>query len=431
MTNQDSAGAGREYSANRIFILLSVMMFLQWAVPGLSAPILPKYLSTAAGEGGLGFTGTQVGMLYGLAAAIGAILAPFIAGQVADRYLNADRAMAILLVFVGIVQILLAGTTGFAMFFVLFMASSIVFAPTASLTNSISFHNLTEKERRFGLVRLWGTIGWVVASGLFCNIWLNTDSRVENVHRIADSLRVAGVLAVAYAAYCLLLLPKTPPNRDVADPLAFARAFKLFLHPGFLVVSIVAVPIAMVHACYFMRISPYLTQEIGIPEKYLGWTIGLGQAAEVVFLALLAIFLKRLGYRGVLALGAASYALRYTIFAVGEPHWLVVAAQGLHGLCFGCFYAGAFLYVERVAAADIRHSAQTVFNLVLTMGGVVASFYNGFFDRFTKLGKDLKPVQDYTQFWWACAAVSVVATFVLLMAFPRKEAAASAATLPA
>ena len=171
----------------------------------------------------------------------------------------------------------------------------------------------------------------------------------------------------------------------MAHPLAFAKAFRLLKHPGFLVVTLVALPIAMIHQCYFFRSSPFLAQDIGVPERWIGWTMGIGQASEIVFLALLGLFLKRLGYRVVLAMGGMAYVLRFAIFAVGEPHWLVIAAQALHGLCYGCFFAGAYLYVEKVASEDIRHSAQTVFGIIiLGVGPVLAGLYNQVFDRFTK-----------------------------------------------
>jgi nucleoside transporter len=423
-TDQASQAAAAQREARpgpgQTSLLLSIMMFLQWAIPGLSAPILAMYLSAPREQGGLGFSGQQIGWVFGLPAVVGAVAAPFIAGQVADRYLNAERAMGGLLCVGGVLQLLLASTPSFGQFLLLSLCSAIAFAPTGSLTNSISFHALDDKEKRFPRIRLWGTIGWVAASGLFGTIWLGSGDKFLNVQRISDALRVSGSLSIIFAAYCLFLLPKTPPRRSVAHPLAFARAFRLFGHRGFLVVALVAVPIAMVHTCYFMRASPYLKQDIGIPEKWIGWTMGIGQMSEIVFLAVLGLFLKRLGYRIVLTMGGLAYVLRYSIFAIGEPHWLVVAAQSLHGLCFGCFYAGAFLYVERVASADIRHSAQTVFALVLTMGPLLASFYNGYFDRFTKLGKGMTKVQDYAPFWWSMAAVALAATLALFALFPRE-----------
>src|SRR5438552_8952096 len=114
---------------------LSIMMFLQYAVWGVWAPILANYLAAPVAEGGLGFTEGQKGWILGLAASLGAITAPFVAGQVADRYLNAERALALLLSIGGVLIFLAASARDFYVFLFLFVAYSIVYMPTLSLTN--------------------------------------------------------------------------------------------------------------------------------------------------------------------------------------------------------------------------------------------------------------------------------------------------------
>ncbi len=395
---------------------LSTMMFLQYAVWGVWLPSLSIYLTAPTDGGGLGFTGGQVGWILGLAGAIGAVTAPFIAGQVADRYLNAERALAGLLLLGGVANFALAYVHNYWTFLALSVVYSVCYMPTLSLTNGICFGHLRDSERSFPWVRLWGTVGWIVASNAFALIWLATDSKALNTARIADALKVAGVASVAYAAFSLLVLPKTPPKRDVAHPLAFARAFGLLRHRGFLTVTLIALPIAMIHQTYFFRASPFFEKAVGIPVTWVNSVMSIGQFSEIAFLALLGLFIKKLGYRGVLALGCAAYAIRFGIFGLGGPRWLVIASQALHGLCYGCFFAGSFLYVEQVAPRDIRHSAQTVFGIIiLGLGPILAGFYNQFFDRFqTPLGG-----QSYNAFWYANAAIAAACGAVLLLGFPR------------
>ena len=128
------------------------------------------------------------------------------------------------------------------------------------------------------------------------------------------------------------------------------------------------------------------------------------------------MFIKKLGYRGVLALGCAAYAIRFGIFGLGGPKWLVIASQALHGLCYGCFFAGSFLYVEQVAPRDIRHSAQTVFGIIiLGLGPILAGFYNQYFDRFTTPAG----AQTYDAFWYSNAAIAAACGAALLLTFPR------------
>jgi predicted MFS family arabinose efflux permease len=291
--------------------------------------------------------------------------------------------------------------------------------PTLSLTNSIAFSNLNDAERRFPLVRLWGTIGWVVASSAFAWFWLNTDDNVANTRRMGDALFMSGIISFAYALYALLLLPRTPPKKDVAHPLAFAKAFGLLKHPAFLIATLVALPIAMIHQTYFVRSAPFFESQIGVAKKHIGMVLGIGQASEILFLLVLGFLIKRLGYKWVLVLGTFAYAARFGIFAIGTPAPLIITSQILHGLCYGCFFAGSFLLVERLAPADIRHSAQTVFGIIiLGLGPILSGPYNQLLDRYGhRVGDDL--IANFPAIWWTQSAIAAVAMVVLLVIFPN------------
>jgi nucleoside transporter len=401
---------------SRNSILLAIMMFLQYAVWGLWLLPLPKYLGAAPAAGGLGFTTGQVGWILGLAGAIGAITAPFIAGQLADRYLNAERTLGLLLLVGGFVNFALAYTHAYMPFLLLSIVYSILYMPTLSLTNSVSFSNLTDPAKQFPPIRMFGTIGWAVAAGVFPFMWLNVEgpnADVENTRRIADALRASGALSIIYALFCLFLLPKTPPKPS-NEPLAFAKAFRLFHKPGFLVVSLLALPIAVIHMAFFFRFFPYLTDAVEIPSKWAGFVTSIGQYSEIFFLAILGLLLKRLGFRAVLAIGAIGFAVRFAVFAMIQPWWLMAAAQTLHGLCYAFFYAAAFIYVEKVAPADVRHSAQTVFGLIiLGVGPVLAGIYNQYAPT------------DYRTFWFLEAAIAVASAVVLMLAFREDPPAES------
>lgn len=397
----------------RTGLTLSGMMFLQYAVWGIWLPVLSSYLSGPADAGGLGFSQGQIGWIMGLALSIGAVAAPFIAGQVADRYLNAERALAILLLFGGVLNMVLATVHGFVPFLLVSIAYSVVYMPTLSLTNSIAFQNLRDPEKSFPLVRLWGTIGWVVASITFTKLHLNSDIAAVNTARMADALTVSGIVSIAYSLYALFALPKTPPKRD-GEPLAFLKAFGLLRNPTFLLVTLVALPISMIHQVYFFRAAPFFEGPIGVKAENLGPVLGIGQASEVVFLLVLGFFLKRVGYKAVLILGCLGYAARFGIFAIGEPPAFVIGSQILHGLCYGCFFAGSFLLVEKIAPEDVRHSAQTVYGIIiLGVGPILAGVYNGLI-----LGRFGEPPNvDYRGVWFTQAGIALAAAVVLFVAF--------------
>lgn len=382
---------------------LSAMMFLQYAVWGVWLPYLANYLMGSPEEGGLGFTGAQVGWILGLAGSIGAVSAPFLAGQIADRFINAEKYLGILLIVGGLIKFATYYAHGYYSFLTLSIAYSVVYMPTLALTNSIAFAHMTNPEKQFPPIRTFGTIGWIVASNLFPLIWLQTnlgftmlppfvsgDPKPESIALIADCLRVSGTAAVLYGLWSIIFLPATPPKRQSEHPLAFAEAFGLLRHPGFLVCTLTALPISMIHQVYFIRTGPFLA-DIGFAEAHIGPVMSIGQFSEIFFLALLGLFLSRLGYRWILVIGCLAYFIRFAIFAVGteETRALVAAANALHGLCYGCFFAGAYVYVERVAPEDVRHSAQTVFGIIiLGIGPVLAGFYNEWLDSFQQVGGD-------------------------------------------
>lgn len=414
---------------------LSVMMFLQYAVWGIWLPYLANYLTAPVTTGGLGFSGGQVGWILGLAGSIGAISAPFLAGQVADRFLNAERWLAILLVAGGIIKIITASVHDYTTFLILSVLYSIAYMPTLSLTNSIAFAHLRDPEKHFAPVRTWGTIGWIVASNAFPLIWLQTDlkgtwyppflvgsSKPNATALLADCLRMSGGISIFYGLWAVMFLPRTPPTRRVEHPLAFARAFELLKHPGFLVVTLAALPISMIHQVYFMRTGTFL-KEVGFEVPMVGPVMSIGQFAEIAVLAVLGLFLKRLGFKWVIALGALCFAARYAIFAMAAPGGplsdsakpVLLAAMILHGFCYGCFFAGSFIYVDRVAPKDVRHSAQTVFGIIiLGVGPVLAALYNDVLERLAVTPGS--PIR-WSLLWYVQAAVGLGSAVLVAAAF--------------
>ncbi len=431
----DGYAAARRSPALR----LSLMMFLQYAAWGVWLPYLPNYLGGAPADGGLGLASAQIGWIMGLAGSIGAITSPFLAGQMADRFINAERYLGILLIIGGCLNYALYYASDYNTFLLLSVAYSIAYMPTLALTNSLAFAHLSRPEREFPPIRMWGTIGWIVASNAFPLIWLQTDlrftplppfleggDRPDRLRLLADCLRVSGLIGIGYGLYAILCLPRTPPKRSSENPLAFLRAFRLLgENRGFLVVTLAALPISMIHMVYFFRTGQFLEQ-IGFDVKHVGPVMSIGQFSEMFFLGILGLLLSRLGYRWTLVLGGIAYVTRFVVFAYGTPETkeLVAVANALHGLCYGCFFASAYLYVERVAPSDVRHSAQTVFGIIiLGLGPILAGFYNQYVLTFTlpnAVNAAGTPVPDYARIWWTQAGVALLTTLFIALAFRAK-----------
>lgn len=394
------------------------MMLLQYAVWGFWLPVLARYLQAAPEAGGLGFSPGQVGWILGLAGSIGAVTAPFVAGQLADRYLATQRFLAVLLVVGGMIKIVTAFQTSFWLWLWLSVAYSVVYTPTLALTNSLAFAHLDDPDRQFPFVRVWGTVGWIAASWLFPLVWLLSEVRLQLLppfyggvemadatHRLVDALIFSGVTSIAYAGFALFL-PHTPPRREGVEPLAFAKAFRLFRRGSFAVLVAASLPISVIHQIYFMQTAPFFSEVLGLKDSQIGPAMTIGQFAEIAVMAMVGLMLKRLGVRSVITIGALAYFLRYAIFAsTALPVWVIVSSQALHGLCYACFFAVAFIYVDRIAEPDVRHSAQTVFGIIiLGVGPVVAAPFLDVLARLFTTGG----VLDYSALWMTLSAIGLV-----------------------
>lgn len=393
---------------------LCTMMFLEYAIRGMWYPFLSSYLSAPRSMNGLGFTTGQVGWVLGFANALGAITAPLVAGQIADRYLNAERALGLLHLIAAVLLFLNAGSTTFWPFFGYMLLFSVAYVPTQSLTNSLALSHLEDREHTYPRTRLWGTVGWVVTGAVFTLAVMNTGERATDIGRIPDALRAAAVLAVAYAAYSFFLLPETPPAKPVeGERWAFKRAMGMLRDPSVLALTLIAIPVSTIHTAYYLNIAPYLTNVIGIQSKYLGPTIAVSQTSEVVFLFALGPLLRRFGYKTLLTVGAASQAVRFGVFALDPGAVPVILAISLHGVAFACFFTTAILYVERASPAGVRHSAQTVFGIVLFgVGPALAGPYSELFDHFTRDGRP-----DFRMIWSTQAAVALASAVGIVACF--------------
>ena len=412
----------------RVDSRLYLMMLLQYGVYGVWLPVASRFLSAETSVGGLGFSDFQIGMIITVAGAIGALAAPLVAGQIADRYFATERCLAVLLLAGGIVKYMTAYQTTYTGWMWLSVLYAICFVPTIALTNSLAMANLDDPKHQFPKVRSVGGIAWIAAGWVFSMVWLQTDLRLQWLPpffsgtnlpdapaRMIDSVRVAGVMSVGYAVFCWFGLPHTPPKRGSVEKLAFAKAFALVRRRSVAVLVIASVMLSIIHFFYYVQTSKYLAS-IGLRDAYIMPAMSLGQFTEIIVLAVLGLVLPRLGFRTVMTLGAFCYFLRYAIFGtVGLPLGVIVASLSLHGLCFGCFFAAAFIYVDRISPPDVRSSAQTAIMLVvLGIGPLIAGPLNGVLSEWcTPTGGQL----DYSTFWYTAGAVGLAAALFVVLLF--------------
>jgi nucleoside transporter len=389
---------------------LSVMMFLEYVIWGSWLPLLALYLGDV-----LGFTAGQIGWIFATQA-VAAAAALFVGGQIADRMMSSEKLLAVLHATGGIAMFALSTQRSFWPFFLLMLLYQVVYVPTLSLTNAMCFHHARD-PKDFGRIRLWGTVGWIAASWPF--VFLLAGKTGVDLHAALRSIFwVAGIASFALAAFSRAL-PSTPPAKTAGAASAPREAIALLAVPWFLVLFIVTFMDALVHQGYFQWTSPFL-ERAGVPPQWIMAAMSIGQIAEIATMAVLGLVLRRLGWRWTMAIGISAHALRFFVFAIGNPLWLMVAVNLVHGMCYAFFFAAVYIFVDEHFPKDARASAQGLFNLlILGLGPFVGSLLWGTLgDRFTVPGGGV----DFSRLFLVPAWLAVAALVILLLGFrPRVE----------
>ncbi|NOR22725.1 MAG: MFS transporter [Candidatus Aminicenantes bacterium] len=392
---------------------LGMMMFLQYAIWGAWAPVLSVYLKET-----LGFTGLQFGIIYSLLP-LATIIAPFISGQIADRYFASQKVVGFLQLTGGALLVFVSSVTDYRTMMWLMLFYCLLYAPTLALTNSIAFINLKDPEKDFGIIRVWGTIGWIVA-GLVLMGWRFTSKSFEPIAFAGDTFLLAGIFSIIMAIQSFTL-PHTPPKKEAAKPWAFLEALKMMKEKNFAVFIIIAFVVSTELMFYYILTAPFLTSEkIGLSDAAVPGVMVIAQVAEIFVLAIfLPYLIKRIGIRNILVIGGLAWPARYIIFAIGKPSWLVIASLSLHGFCFVFFFAAAFIYVDMVAPRDIRHSAQSfIIFVTYGIGNYIGSLFAGWIhDHFT-----IEEATNWTAVFLIPCLLTILCALAFLFFFKPKQA---------
>jgi hypothetical protein len=252
----------------------------------------------------------------------------------------------------------------------LMLVHCLFYVPTISITNSIAFAHMKDPHEEFGLVRMGGTIGWILAAWPLVFLLKGTDDRDTSWIFV-----VAGAASLALALFSRTL-PHTPPRpAGGGGKLAWLAAVKLLALPFVLVLWLVTFVDAAVHQAYFNWTGRFL-EHIGIAANWVMPVMSIGQVAEIVAMALLGTCLKALGWRRTMVIGILGHAIRFAVFAFfPEQPWLVVAVIAVHGICYAFFFATVYIFVDEFFPKDVRASAQGLFNfMILGLGPMLANF---------------------------------------------------------
>ncbi|AFL86295.1 Nucleoside H+ symporter [Belliella baltica DSM 15883] len=359
--------------SNGIRFRLSFMMFLEFFIWGSWFVTLGTFLGA-----NLSATGTQIATAFSTQS-FGAIIAPFIIGLIADRYFNAEKILGLLHIIGGALMFYLFQSTDFVAFYPVLLLYMILYMPTLALVNSVSFNQMKDPEKEFSPIRVWGTIGWIVA-GLSISYVFTWDT-VENMASgfLKNTFLMAAIASVILGFFSFTL-PKTPPKADRSQKLKISEilgfdALGLLKERNFAVFFISSILICIPLAFYYQNANPFLA-EIGVSDPTGKMTIG--QISEALFLLLLPIFFKRFGFKKTLLLGMIAWVLRYLLFAFGDADnglFLLIIGIALHGICYDFFFVSGQIYTDSKAGDKFKSSAQGLITLATYGVGMLIGFF--------------------------------------------------------
>ena len=396
-------------------VQLSLMMFLEFFIWGgwfvTLGTFLGNNIKASDGEIALAFS-TQ---------SWGAIIAPFIIGLIADRYFNAERILGVLHLLGAILLYLMYGATDFIIFYPLVLIYMILYMPTLALVNSISFNQMKDPTKEFSFVRVFGTMGWIIAGVIISYFLWDSDAGI-GAGMLKNTFLMTAI-ASAFLGFFSFTLPKTPPRIDKGDKIALSdilglEALRLLKDRNFLIFFISSILICIPLAFYYQNANPFLV-EAGLENPTAKMTIG--QGSEILFMLLLPFFFNKFGFKNTILVAMIAWTVRYVLFAygnAGELTFMLLLGIALHGICYDFFFVSGQIYTDSKAGPKYKSAAQGLITLATYGVGMLIGFWIA--------GKiaDVYLNEDGSHIWqniWLYPAVFAFLVLVFFALFFKKE----------
>ena len=384
---------------------LSLMMFLQFFIWGSWSVTL-----------GLVMSQHNMSLLIGdafSAGPIASILSPFVLGMLVDRFFASQKMMAVMhlagAAILWFVPQALMAQNG-ALLIGLLFGYTLCYMPTLALTNNIAFHSLSDKDKTFPVVRVFGTIGWIVA-GIFIG--------VTGISDTTGIFTLAAIISVILALYSLTL-PNTPaPAKGLpvkVRDLFCADAFALLKVRHFFVFSLCATLISVPLGTYYAYTASFLA-DAGVGD--VSTAMSFGQMSEIFFMLVIPFLFRRLGVKYMLLIGMCAWFVRYAFFALGiseEGRFLLYLGILLHGVCYDFFFVVGFIYTDRIAGEKVKGQAQSMIVMfTYGIGMLLGSQISG--ALYNRLVAGQTVPQAWTTFWWIPGVAAAVIAVIFLFSF--------------
>jgi nucleoside transporter len=389
---------------------LSVMMFLEFFIWGCWFVTMGTFLSQAFSA-----SGGDIALAYETQS-WGAIVAPFIIGLIADRYFDAEKILALIHILGGGLLFMCSVALGFDKFYPYILIYMILYMPTLALVNSIAFRQMKDPSKEFPKIRVWGTIGWIIA-GLVISYGVGWESS----QKLEYTFYLAAIVSVALGLFSFSL-PKTPPKATNESPslreILGLDALKLLKDTRYLVFFISSILICIPLAFYYQDANLFLN-ELGV-ENAAG-VMTLGQISEALFILLLPLFLNKYGIKKTLIVGMLAWSLRYILFAFGDTGsnmWMLIFGIVLHGICYDFFFVSGQIYTDYKAGEKYKSAAQGLIALATYGIGMLIGFRlaGKITDQFV-----IDSGHDWTQIWTYPAIFAAVVLVIFILTFKNEK----------
>jgi len=369
---------------------LSIMMFLQFFVWGAWYVTVGNYMTKIG-------IADSIGWVYTVGP-IAAIISPFFLGIIADRFFATERVLGVMHILGGIALMLSPQLAELSVeqwanvsreltaqginpaeqakeyfinpahypFIGILFLHMLCFMPTLGLTNTLAFHNIKDQEKQFPIIRVFGTIGWIVANIVVSKVFASDEAALP--------LQIGGGAAILLGVYSFVYsfsLPHTPPpsagqKASIRDILGI-DSFALMKKPSFCVFMVSSLLICIPLAAYYAFAQVFVNQA-GFHNP--AFNMSFGQMSEIFFMLIMPLFFVRLGVKWMLFVGMLAWVIRYGLFALGAPDgvtWMILTGIVLHGICYDFFFVTGQIYVDKKAPLAIRGQAQG-FLVLVTQG---------------------------------------------------------------
>lgn len=384
---------------------LSVMMLLEYFIWGSWYVTMSTYMSEF-----LGASGIQIGAAYS-ALAIATMISPFFIGMVADRYFAAQRIMGVLHLVGAFLLYFATQIQDNTAFYWVILFYSLLYMPTIALSNSIAFHQMSDPGKMFPWIRVFGTVGWIVAGLMITAL---------GIEKSEFTFQMAAIASLTLGIFSFFL-PDTPPKGKVADTASSAigtEAFVLFKDRPYLIFFIAAVLVCIPLSFYYGFANLFLN-EAGL-ENAAG-KMTLGQVSEALFILAIPFLFNRIGVKKMILIGMVAWFLRYVCFAHGDNGanlWMLYAGIILHGICYDFFFVTGYMYTEKKAGAKIKNAAQGLFTFATYgLGMFIGTWVSGFVANYYTINNNY----DWTSIWYVPAGIAVFVFIYFIIFFKEKK----------